>query len=77
MRGSQPEEIYGKNCKEQKPYDTDMTCVFKEQSGSQCSWNKLNSWIIEEDKTRGNNGENQEYIQIFCLSYQEIGVDIN
>ena len=37
----------------------------------------MNRWIIEEDKTRGNNGESQEYIQIFCLSYQEIGVDIN
>ena len=66
----------GRATKSKNP-DTDVTCMFKEQSGSQGSWNKLNRWIIEEDKTRGNNGENQEYTQIFCLIYQEIGVDIN
>lgn len=36
--------------------------MFKEQSGSQCSWNSLNKRIIAGDKMRGNGGESTMFL---------------
>lgn len=52
---------------EQRPYNRDVSCMFKEQSGSQCSWNRLNKRIIKGDKIRGNGGESKKQLQFFFV----------